>query len=243
LEKHKGYQDYLTKEKERGVKKIAKNFACKNDFLYKLYMRLTDIPIKKLSSVPNIKNADKILDVGCGTGNIIDYIGRFLNPKAKFYCLDLDKNPLLSEKIEFSKCDVDVEAFLFSDNEFDVVISSFVIEHLKNPQNLFSETFRTLKSGGYFYCVTDYYTSVFCPDGYNFYSDPTHVRPWTKKSLSTLAEMSGFEVYKVGVVRWWEYLTLLLPVFPVITLLTPHNFSFIPCEILGRTVYIIAKKP
>lgn len=242
MEKYKGYQNILTKEKERGLKKIAKDFAYKNDFLYKLYMRLTDIPVKKLSSVPNIKNADKILDVGCGTGNIIDYISRFLNPKAKFYCLDLDKNPVLSEKIEFSKCDVDVETFPFSDNEFDVVISFFVIEHLKNPQNLFSEAFRTLKSGGYFYCVTEYYTSIFCSDGYNFYSDPTHVRPWTKKSLSTLAEMSGFEVYKVGIIRWWEYLPL-LPIFPILNLLTPSNFSFIPCEILGRTVYIIAKKP
>lgn len=239
---YKGYQNILIKEKERGLKKIAKDFAYKNDFLYKLYMRLTDIPVKKLSSVPNIKNADKILDVGCGTGNIIDYISRFLNPKAKFYCLDLDKNPVLSEKIEFSKGDVDVEAFPFSDNEFDIVISSFVIEHLKNPQNLFSETFRTLKSGGYFYCVTEYYTSVFCPDGYNFYSDPTHVRPWTKKSFSTLAEMCGFEVYKVGIIRWWEYLPL-LPIFPILNLLTPSNFSFIPCEIFGRTVYIIAKKP
>jgi ubiquinone/menaquinone biosynthesis C-methylase UbiE len=56
---------------------------------------------------------------------------------------------------------VDVETFPFGNNEFDVVISSFVIEHLKNPQNLFSEAFRALKSGGYFYCVTEYYTSVF----------------------------------------------------------------------------------
>ena len=240
--KYKGYQNILIKEKERGLKKYAKSFALKNEFIYELFMRLTNIPVKKLSSIPNIKNADKILDVGCGTGNIIDYISRFLNPKAKFYCLDLDKNPVLSEKIEFSKCDVDVEAFPFSDNEFDVAISSFVIEHLKNPQNLFSETFRTLKSGGYFYCVTEYYTSVFCPDGYNFYSDPTHVRPWTKKSLSTLAEMSGFEVYKVGIIRWWEYLPL-LPIFPILNLLTPSNFSFIPCEILGKIVYIIAKKP
>jgi hypothetical protein len=53
--------------------------------------------------------------------------------------------------------------------------------------------------------------------------------------------MSGFEVYKVGIIRWWEYLPL-LPIFPILNLLTPSNFSFIPCEILGRTVYIIAKK-
>jgi len=54
--------------------------------------------------------------------------------------------------------------------------------------------------------------------------------------------MCGFEVYQVKVLRWWEYLPL-LPIYPLLNLLTPNDFSFIPYEIFGRTVYIIAKKP
>ncbi len=149
---------------------------------------------------------------------------------------------MLPDYVNFSNCDIDQDFLPFKDGSFDLVVSNFVIEHLINPQKFFAESFRVLKSGGYFYCSTEYYISLFCPEGYNFYSDPTHIRPWTKKSLKTLAKMSGFEIYEVGILRWWEFLPL-LPVFPFLNLITKNDFSFIPYEIFGRTVYIIAKKP
>jgi ubiquinone/menaquinone biosynthesis C-methylase UbiE len=242
LEKHKGYQEHLASIRQIGLRPFFQKPFRKYAITEKLYYRLTNISVKKLSKIPNIKTASKILDVGCGTGEALYFIRKFINPSAELFGVDLEKNPLLPDYVSFSACDLEEQDLPFEEESFDVVISTFVIEHLRNPQRLFAESYRVLKSGGYFYCTTEYYTSLFCPEGYNFYSDPTHTRPWTKKSLKTLARMTGFEVYKVGVLRWWEYLPL-LPVFPLLNLLTPNDFSFIPYEIVGRTVYIIARKP
>lgn len=242
MEKHKGYQKHLADIRQIGLRPFFRKLTQDIPALYRLYLRLTNISVKKLSAIPNIRRASKVLDIGCGTGENLEYIRKFLNPSAELYGVDLEKNPVLPDYVSFLPCDIEEESLPFEESTFDAVISNFVIEHLRNPQRLFAESYRVLKGGGYFYCTTDYYTSLFCPEGYNFYSDPTHIRPWTKKSLKTLAKMTGFEVYKVGVLRWWEYLPL-LPVFPLLNLLTPNDFSFIPYEIVGRTVYIIARKP
>lgn len=242
MERFKGYQDYLRRIKNNGIKPFFRERVKDSPFFYKLFLRLTNISTKKLSSIPNIKQANSILDIGCGMGESLEYIKKFLNPNAMMYGLDLEKNPEIKDFIKFYQGNIEEERLPFEDNTFDVVISNFVLEHLYQPQKLFLESFRVLKSGGYFYCSTEYYTSIFCPDYYNFYQDPTHVRPWTKRSLKTLALNCGFEIYDVGVIRWWEFLPL-LPLVPFLNIFTKSNFSFIPYEILGRTVYIIAKKP
>lgn len=242
MEKHEGYQNYLKQIRESGIKPFARNIATRNDNLYKLFFKLTNISTKKLHLIPNIYTAKNILDIGCGAGETLIFINRFMNKSSKLYGVDLEKNELLDNSINFIKCDIDEDNLDIEKEYFDVVLSNFVIEHLKNPQRLFLEAYRVLKNGGYFYCSTEYYTSIFCPDYYNFYSDPTHIRPWTKRALKSLAVMSGFEVHKVGIIRWWEFLPL-LPIFPVLNMITKSNFSFIPYEIFGRTVYIIAKKP
>lgn len=241
MEKYKNYQEYLKKNKDNGIKPFFRKITSNSDFLSKMYHKLTNISTKKLKEIPNINQASNILDIGCGTGETLYYIKKFLNPKIELYGVDLDKNPELDVNVVFDYCDIDNQKLPFEENTFDIVISNFVIEHLKNPQNLFLEAFRVLKPSGFFYCSTEYYFSVFCPDYWNFYSDPTHVRPWTKRSLKTLGEMSGFEVYKTGVIKWWEFFPL-LPFIPLLNTLTKSNFSFIPFELVGRTVFFIGKK-
>jgi len=182
------------------------------------------------------------LDIGCGTGDTLVYINKFINKHIELFGVDLEKNKQLPDIINSQLCNIEDELLPFETNTFDIVISNFILEHLTKPQNLFSESFRVLKKGGFLYCTTEYFTSLFCPDSWNFYSDPTHIRPWTKKSLETLAFMNNFEVYKVGTIKWWEFLPL-IPIFPLLNLVSTSNFSFIPFEIIGRTVYIICKKP
>lgn len=244
MDKDKKYQMYLKELYEGyGIKGMFFRLAKKNKSLFRQYLRLTNISVKKLKKIPNIKNEKiKILDIGCGTGSTLLYINEFINKNVEFYGVDLERSPILPDFVKFVRCDIESTKVPFDDESFDIVLSNFVIEHLKNPEKLFLEAFRLLKRGGNFYCTSDYYISIFAPDYWNFYADPTHVRPWTKRALTTLSKITGFELHKVGVIRWWEFLPL-IPVFPLLNFISKSNFSFIPYEIFGRTVYIISTKP
>jgi ubiquinone/menaquinone biosynthesis C-methylase UbiE len=181
------------------------------------------------------------LDIGVGTGFILSYVKQYINNNAQFFGVDLEASKSLPPYIQFKMCDIEKEPLPFENDSFDVVISTFVIEHLTTPWNMFAEAYRVLRKGGYLLCVTEYVTSLFMPDYWNFYQDPTHVRPYTKRSLEILLKMAHFKKHKIGLIRAWEYVPF-IPFVPILNLISNSNFSFIPFEILGRTVYCVGQK-
>lgn len=73
----------------------------------------------------------KILNVGCGNSTYgTDFID--LYPSRK----------------EVKKCNINEQKFPYKDNTFDKVYSSFVFEHLTNPEKVLKEMTRVLKKGG-----------------------------------------------------------------------------------------------
>ena len=93
-----------------------------------------------------------VLDAGCGNGNYI--IDEYRGKIAWAYGVDADrqatsKNVCLDE-IKYSS----LEKIPYPNNEFDVVLSLWAIEHLENPQGVFKEIFRVLKPGGSFIFCT-----------------------------------------------------------------------------------------
>ncbi len=90
-----------------------------------------------------IKNK-KILDIGCGSGEIVSY---FSNRNQAYAC---DVNNQLSDcidkKIHFSK--ITSTLLPYENNFFDVVISNHVIEHVNNQLNHLKEISRVLKPSG-----------------------------------------------------------------------------------------------
>ncbi|MFN3813428.1 MAG: class I SAM-dependent methyltransferase [Aquificaceae bacterium] len=241
MQKHKEYQEHLRSGEYLGSG-ILKSLVEKNPRIRKFYMEHIVVSTRPLKNVPNVRFAKSVLDIGCSTGRNLDYVGKFLSPGAELYGVDLEKNSAIPESIAFYQCDVDKDTLPFKDQSFDLVISTFVLEHLKEPQRLFLESYRVLKGGMYFYCVTEHYTSIFLPECCNFYTDPTHVRPWTKRSLKTLAIMSGFEVQKVGMIRYWEFLPT-IPLIPIASIITRKNLWPILFHTLCGPIYIIARKP
>jgi ubiquinone/menaquinone biosynthesis C-methylase UbiE len=243
IDKAKKYQNLFYKQEVNLDKRLIYRVSKKFSFIEKLYFSLSRTALNKIDKIPNIERAKNILDIGCGTGITLKYITQFINKEARLHCIDLDKNPLLINDIKFKHCDIDKEQILYEDNFFDVVISTYVLEHLKNPYNLFSEVYRVLKPGGYFLCVTENYTSIFCPGSYNFYQDPTYVRPYNKGSLSKLAEMYNFEVIKIGYFRNLAYFVI-MPFIPILEIFLKAKVFFIIWEaILGKSIYSILRKP
>lgn len=87
----------------------------------------------------------KLLDIGCGHGQFLKPV---YDKTIHTYGVDpdqaaLDKNTLIKNKVVGF-----VEKLPFENNFFDLVISEWVLEHLDNPKQAFSEIYRVLKPGG-----------------------------------------------------------------------------------------------
>lgn len=132
---------------------------------------------KTISSL--LKNDEKyrILDYGCGVrpyehffkGHISEYIG-----------VDVGSNPKANLLIEPG------EALKFEENSFDFVLSSQVLEHVKDVDQYMNECHRLLKKDGYLLLSTH--------GTWQFHASPYDYNRWTCMGLQYLIERSGFEV-------------------------------------------------
>jgi ubiquinone/menaquinone biosynthesis C-methylase UbiE len=101
------------------------------------------VTLKKLAA-----KANTILDVGCGEGTRLNYLAK--NNKGAVG-IDVSKYAiqLANKKFPGNKHLVaDCEKIPFPDGRFDLVYSAFVFEHLDNPEKVFTEMGRVLKTGG-----------------------------------------------------------------------------------------------
>lgn len=103
------------------------------------------------------KDRIKVLDLGCGTGNIAQSMKeRF--PRASITCVDLAENMIeiarlkLVNLTDITFLNADFRDLDFNE-EFDVVVSSLAIHHLQpeEQKQFYSEIYEFLKDGGVFY--------------------------------------------------------------------------------------------
>lgn len=92
----------------------------------------------------------RVLDIGCGTGRMIENLRKF---GAKAVGIDVSKEMLRVARKKFLSTEFvlgDAENLPFEDEEFDMVIASFVVVHLGDLRLAFEEVHRVLKDGGVF---------------------------------------------------------------------------------------------
>lgn len=92
----------------------------------------------------------KVLDVGCGTGRTISDLKK---AGANVVGVDPSEEMLKIAKKKFSSVEMfagEIENLPFEDESFDVVVTLFVIAHLKTLDKAFQEIYRVLKPGGVF---------------------------------------------------------------------------------------------
>ncbi|HMQ69052.1 MAG TPA: class I SAM-dependent methyltransferase [Ignavibacteria bacterium] len=103
--------------------------------------------IEKLIEAAEIKESDKILEVGCGAGHILEKIS-----KGKLYGIDISEIQIdrtrkrMGDKVELKKAPG--ENIPYEDKFFDKVLCSEVIEHVIDPREVLKEISRVMKDDG-----------------------------------------------------------------------------------------------
>ncbi len=104
-----------------------------------------------------IKSGDKVLDVGCGTGDLTLTAKKYAGASGSAYGIDPSPEGIAIARNKARRSGFEavfevglIEKIAYPDATFDVVISRLVIHHL--PDDLkrrgFAEIFRVLKPGG-----------------------------------------------------------------------------------------------
>lgn len=103
--------------------------------------------IDKLIEAADLKESDKILEVGCGAGHILEKI-----TKGKLYGIDISEIQIertkkrMGDRVELMKAPG--ENIPYEDKYFDKVLCSEVIEHVIDPREVLKEISRVMKDDG-----------------------------------------------------------------------------------------------
>lgn len=174
----------------------------------------------KFVSDKDIKGKN-VLDIGCGYGwcelNFLDRgVKKIVGTEVTAKDLNTAKKYVKSSKAEFIVAGA--TKLPFPDNSFDTVVSWEVIEHIpKNTENeMFSEVYRVLKTGGTFYLSTPYkhiLSNMFDPAwwmiGHRHYST-NDLKQYGKKNNFKVAEVrvkgKFFQVYGWSDFYIWKWI-------------------------------------
>lgn len=142
---------------------IAKTF----DYMAKLYDRSVEkkfgLEFYSLAAkLAGIKEDDKVLDIGCGTGTLVLMLKKQVGNNGFVAGIEVSSGMLQQAKIKSDKENLhidfkiaSIEKIPFPDDFFDVVTSTWVIHQLSLPlkKKGLKEIIRVLKAGGYFLLV------------------------------------------------------------------------------------------
>jgi ubiquinone/menaquinone biosynthesis C-methylase UbiE len=196
-----------------------------------IYKNTAWLRIKRIESfIPALNfQGKRILDIGCWWGWFIKYAREY---GSEVHGLDYELNRIEDAK-NFLKnkrnlCVANAEEIPYKDNMFDIVFSYHVIEHLAKDYKMIKEIHRVLKSNGDLILgvPNDYSLSIFPYRSFRYllkykenflrkhckydwlksicYSDTSHYREYTKKSICRILPSSHFIVtniksYGVGI--------------------------------------------
>jgi ubiquinone/menaquinone biosynthesis C-methylase UbiE len=158
--------------------------------------------ILKLIKNEGIKPTEKILEIGCSGGPLIKLLTE--EGYTNISGIDISQEAIdqcVAKGIDNVKV-IDASKTLFGNNEFDLLIASDILEHIKEDKSTLFDWIRVLKPNGTFI--------IFVP-AFNFlWSEHDrvnkHYRRYDRVSLNKLLEETGFIVKRVS---YWNFLVFI----------------------------------
>ncbi len=151
-------QDFQQKEGlvEGVFNKVFDKYDFMNDFMS---LGIHRIWKKDFVQMINPSKNKKLIDVGCGTGDIASLYIKATSNKASILCVDPNKKMIEECKKKLNKFknitwQVDyAENLKVPNNSYDFYTISFGLRNTKNLNKSLAEAYRVLKTGGRFLCL------------------------------------------------------------------------------------------
>lgn len=148
-----------------------------------------------LDYLPEDRNFSRILELGCGTGNLTVLLAESF-PESSLVCVDLSAESLdvcrerLTEKPHVDVVQGDFRNLPFGGGEFNLIVSSIAIHHLEaaEKRDLFRNCFHWLRAGGVFT-----FADQFRGTTEDLYA--RHIANWKQLSLSAGGTEAEFEMW------------------------------------------------
>lgn len=167
----------------------------------------------------------RLLDLGCGRGDMMrafagigfDVVGVDGSPRVATLCAPFETHVR----------DLERETLPLPSNQFDVVFTKSVIEHLRDPMPMLREAMRVLRPGGRMVVMTPSWRHhAFGP----FYLDHTHVTPFTAPSLRDALRLSGFTGVTARHMRQLPFLWKMPFMAPLVWLVAAVPLPYAPLD-------------
>lgn len=115
---------------------------------YDKYRSYSENQIKEIISFSGIEPGMKVLDLGCGTGNVASSLLKVMN--VDIVGLDVSLPMLMvarDKSLEVVCSDAGNNLLPFHNDSFDMIILGYVIHQIGNLESLFPECYRMLRDG------------------------------------------------------------------------------------------------
>jgi SAM-dependent methyltransferase len=147
----------------------------------------------------------KVLDVAGGTGKHL----KFFDLEAqgnRLFLVDFSTEAVATARlkgIEAEQCDLERDCIPHDDESFDFVLAQEIVEHLPDCLHLLRESYRVLKTGGYFYVTTpnlagliDRYFLLRGKKPLAMAWGKTHIQLYLFDEMEALLRDCGFEIVR-----------------------------------------------
>lgn len=141
--------------------------------------------IKRILKLLKIKTGDRVLDIGCGLGILLEKISA--RKKVGIETNNFAINKCKEKGLKVMKLNAD-NGLPFKNASFDIVIMNEVISHVTKPQFVLKECFRVLRPNGIIALTTPVRSLFF----HNI--SPTHLNEYSTEDIRNLIEKSGFKI-------------------------------------------------
>ncbi len=179
--------------------KQYKNLAGSYDSRFQQYIEATT---SKVVASANIAPSCKVLDLGCGTGEMLFKLGQEYPNVGLLAGIDASEDMLRLAKTKLKSFKTvnlqlgSIEKLPYPDEHFDFIVSSGVIHYVQDIDSMTKEAFRVLKPHGRILLIDMAHEALTTKISYLLrrVTDPGTVRFYSLHSASELLRSQGFEI-------------------------------------------------